>query len=94
MRRPASSGLGRVHSVATSSGARGQLAYGFQADVQKEYWLVFDFGGGTFDAALIKAEDDTITVENHGGDNFLGGADIDGQFSKRLFFRRFSLEST
>ena len=53
------------------------LAYGFQADVQKEYWLVFDFGGGTFDAALIKAEDGTITVENHGGDNFLGGADID-----------------
>lgn len=60
------------------------LAYGFQADVQKEHWLVFDFGGGTFDAALIKAEDGTITVENHGGDNFLGGADIDWAIFKEI----------
>lgn len=53
------------------------LAYGFQADVAKEYWLIYDFGGGTFDAALIKAEDGTIVVANHGGDNYLGGSDID-----------------
>jgi molecular chaperone DnaK len=31
------------------------LAYGFQADEEKAYWLVYDFGGGTFDAAIIKA---------------------------------------
>ena len=53
------------------------LAYGFQADVAKEYWLIYDFGGGTFDAALIKAEDGTIVVAEHGGDNYLGGSDID-----------------
>jgi molecular chaperone DnaK len=53
------------------------LAYGFQAEVAKEYWLVYDFGGGTFDAAIMKAEDGSITVVNHGGDNYLGGADID-----------------
>jgi molecular chaperone DnaK len=53
------------------------LAYGFQAESQKAYWLVFDFGGGTFDAALIKAEDGTIHVVDHGGDNFLGGSNID-----------------
>lgn len=54
------------------------LAYGFQADlVKKSFWLVFDFGGGTFDAAVMKAEDGDIQVVNHGGDNFLGGADID-----------------
>lgn len=53
------------------------LAYGFQADVTKEYWLVYDFGGGTFDAAIIKAEDGSISVVNHGGDNYLGGSDID-----------------
>ena len=53
------------------------LAYGFQVDGEKAYWLVYDFGGGTFDAAIIKAEEGTINVVNHGGDNFLGGSDID-----------------
>ena len=54
------------------------LAYGFQADTDKKsFWLVFDFGGGTFDAAVMKAEDGDIQVVNHGGDNFLGGSDID-----------------
>ena len=53
------------------------LAYGFQTDGKKAYWLVYDFGGGTFDAAVIKAEEGSIHVVNHGGDNFLGGSDID-----------------
>ena len=54
------------------------LAYGFQREISKKtFWLVFDFGGGTFDAAIMKAEDGDIQVVNHGGDNFLGGADID-----------------
>jgi molecular chaperone DnaK len=53
------------------------LAYGFQIDSEKAYWLVYDFGGGTFDAALIKAEEGMINVVHHGGDNFLGGSDID-----------------
>ena len=54
------------------------LAYGFQANTEKRsFWLIFDFGGGTFDAAVVKSEDGGIQVVNHGGDNFLGGADID-----------------
>jgi len=53
------------------------LAYGFQIDNEKAYWLVYDFGGGTFDAAVIKAEEGLINVVHHGGDNFLGGSDID-----------------
>jgi molecular chaperone DnaK len=53
------------------------LAYGFQVEQEKAYWLVYDFGGGTFDAAIIKADEGTIHVVNHGGDNFLGGTDID-----------------
>lgn len=53
------------------------LAYGFQKMEAKAYWLVFDFGGGTFDAALIRSEDGSMTVVNHAGDNFLGGIDID-----------------
>jgi len=60
------------------------LAYGFQADVNREYWLVYDFGGGTFDAALMKADDGLIDVVNHGGDNHLGGSDIDWAIVDKL----------
>src|ERR1019366_1248948 len=60
------------------------LAHGFQVDGEKAYWLVYDFGGGTFDAAIIKAEDGTIHVVNHGGDNFLGGSDIDWLIVEQL----------
>ena len=38
------------------------LAYGFQVDQEKAYWLVYDFGGGTFDAAIIKSEEGAIPV--------------------------------
>jgi len=53
------------------------LAYGFDLDSKKAYWLVFDFGGGTFDAAVMRSEEGTIHVVDHGGDNFLGGSNID-----------------
>ena len=64
------------------------LAYGFQADGKKAYWLVYDFGGGTFDAAVIKAEEGSIHVVNHGGDNFLGGADIDWAIIEKVLVPR------
>jgi molecular chaperone DnaK len=60
------------------------LAYGFQVDSEKAYWLAYDFGGGTFDAALIKAEEGLINVVHHGGDNFLGGSDIDWAIIDKL----------
>jgi molecular chaperone DnaK len=64
------------------------LAYGFQADKEKAYWLVYDFGGGTFDAAIIKSEDGTIHVAHHGGDNFLGGSDIDWAIVEKILAPR------
>jgi molecular chaperone DnaK len=60
------------------------LAYGFQIDSEKAYWLAYDFGGGTFDAALIKAEEGLIHVVHHGGDNFLGGSDIDWAILEKI----------
>lgn len=60
------------------------LAYGFQIDSEKAYWLVYDFGGGTFDAALIKAEEGLLNVVHHGGDNFLGGSDIDWAIVEKI----------
>ncbi|MFC8798483.1 Hsp70 family protein [Promicromonospora sp. NPDC057138] len=43
----------------------------------KGFWLVYDFGGGTFDAAVVKIEDGEFIVVNHAGDNSLGGKRID-----------------
>jgi molecular chaperone DnaK len=64
------------------------LAYGFQTDSEKAYWMVYDFGGGTFDAALIKAEEGMINVVHHGGDNFLGGSDIDWAIMEKIIIPR------
>ena len=60
------------------------LAYGFQESVPKGFWLIYDFGGGTFDAAIMKAEEGSIIVVNHGGDNRLGGSDIDWAIVDKL----------
>jgi molecular chaperone DnaK len=68
------------------------LAYGFQADQEKTYWLVYDFGGGTFDAAIIKSEEGTIHVVHHGGDNFLGGSNIDWAITEKLVAPRLAKE--
>jgi len=64
------------------------LAFGFQANSAKAYWLVYDFGGGTFDAAVIKAEEGTIHVVDHDGDNFLGGSDIDWALVEKVVVPR------
>lgn len=66
------------------------LAYGFQIDSEKAYWMVYDFGGGTFDAALIRAEEGMITVVHHGGDNFLGGSDIDWAVIEKIIIPQLS----
>lgn len=53
------------------------MAYGLSSSQKDGYWLVFDFGGGTFDAALIKVEDGIIQVFDTEGDNYLGGKNLD-----------------
>ena len=68
------------------------LSYGYQKLDAKAYWLVFDFGGGTFDAALIRSEDGSMVVANHGGDNFLGGSDIDWAIVERILVPRVAKE--
>ena len=52
-------------------------AYGLSTIKKDGFWLVFDFGGGTFDAALIKAEEGILTVKDTDGDNWLGGKNLD-----------------
>jgi len=52
-------------------------AYGLGSKSKNGFWLVFDFGGGTFDAALIKAEEGILSVKDTDGDNWLGGKNLD-----------------
>ena len=53
------------------------VAAGFQSDSDKAFWIVYDFGGGTFDASIISIRDGQLAVIEHAGDNFLGGANLD-----------------
>lgn len=52
------------------------------------YWLVYDLGGGTFDAALVQVQDDEIKVKDHEGNNFLGGVDFDRLMVEKLIAPR------
>ena len=63
------------------------MAFGLDAERGVEAkWLVFDFGGGTFDAALVLCEDGQITVRDTEGDNRLGGKDLDLAVVVRLLW--------
>jgi len=73
------------------------IAYGLDAQNMKGYWLVFDFGGGTFDAALMKVDDGIMKVVDTEGDNNLGGKNIDYTIVDHLLIpvlkQKFRLES-
>jgi len=52
-------------------------AYGLSAKNKDSFWCVFDFGGGTFDAALVKSDEGILSVKDTDGDNWLGGKNLD-----------------
>ncbi|TEU30862.1 Hsp70 family protein [Alkanindiges illinoisensis] len=61
------------------------IAYGIKANAATGYWLVFDFGGGTFDAALMHVDEGIMKVVDTAGDNHLGGKDLDNVIVDQLF---------
>jgi molecular chaperone DnaK len=60
------------------------MAYGFQSESNNKFWMVYDFGGGTFDAAIVQIKDGQIEVVHHGGDNYLGGKNLDWEIVDKL----------
>ncbi|TWP48838.1 Hsp70 family protein [Lentzea tibetensis] len=60
------------------------FAYGFQNESADACWMVFDFGGGTFDAAVVSTHDGELRVLDHEGDPHLGGKLIDWAIVERV----------
>jgi molecular chaperone DnaK len=60
------------------------IAYGLRDGVEGGYWMVFDFGGGTFDAAVVSKQDGELRVRSHAGDARLGGKLIDWALVERV----------
>ncbi|MBL9039001.1 MAG: TIGR02266 family protein [Archangium sp.] len=54
------------------------LAFGLNRELSRKV-LVYDLGGGTFDATLLRIDKNVFEVLSTGGDIFLGGIDFDNQ---------------
>jgi molecular chaperone DnaK len=59
------------------------LAYAYGRHLNQRV-LVYDLGGGTFDASVLELNDNVYEVVSTGGDTFLGGVDFDSQIVERL----------
>ncbi|MBX3249112.1 MAG: Hsp70 family protein [Myxococcales bacterium] len=60
------------------------VAYGHRRDTKARV-AVWDFGGGTFDISIVEIDREEYTVIATGGDNFLGGNDLDDQLASYLW---------
>ena len=68
---------GIEHCVLMQEPEAACYAYGLTSNKKNGYWLVFDFGGGTFDAALANVEQGIVTMIDTDGDANLGGKNLD-----------------
>ena len=62
------------------------LAYGYDKAVRQKV-LVYDLGGGTFDASVLELHEGVYEVVSTGGDTFLGGLDFDTAIVQWLLAR-------
>ncbi|MFT3842484.1 MAG: TIGR02266 family protein [Myxococcaceae bacterium] len=60
------------------------LAFGYGKGLARKRLLVYDLGGGTFDASVVEMTGDDLEVVSTGGDNFLGGVDFDQRVCETL----------
>ena len=61
------------------------VAYGMGKDSVDQNWLIYDWGGGTFDTAIVSTRDRRLQVLAHQGNNLLGGKDIDNILLEKVF---------
>lgn len=68
---------GFVHAVLLDEAAATAAAYLSRFGASGNYAAVYDFGGGTFDLAIVDCQSDECRVLAHAGDLYLGGDDVD-----------------
>ncbi|BDG07818.1 TIGR02266 family protein [Anaeromyxobacter paludicola] len=61
------------------------LAFGHGRGLDERV-LIYDLGGGTFDASVLEIQGDIYEVVSTGGDTFLGGVDFDNQLVDHLAY--------
>jgi molecular chaperone DnaK len=59
------------------------LAFAYGRHVNERV-LVYDLGGGTFDASVLELNENVYEVVSTGGDTFLGGVDFDNRIVEKL----------
>ncbi|MDQ3037072.1 MAG: Hsp70 family protein, partial [Myxococcota bacterium] len=59
------------------------VAYGHKQEKEARI-AVWDFGGGTFDFSVVEVSEGQLEVIATGGDNFVGGSDIDDLIASHL----------
>lgn len=69
-------GLGE-HCPLVQEPTAAAIAYGVQDAADSAHWMVFDLGGGTFDAAVMSKRDGELQLIQHAGDPYLGGKLVD-----------------
>jgi len=89
--RRAAEGAGIRQVILLQEPVAASLAYG-DAGRAKRPWLVYDLGGGTFDAAIVESRDGELRVINHAGKKYLGGSDIDRSIVEEILLPRLCAE--
>ena len=88
---------GIQHCILLQEPIAASMAYGVDVQSIDGAWIVFDFGGGTFDVALMRATEGIMRVIDTEGDNFLGGKNIDYAIVDKLIlpylFEKYSLNT-
>lgn len=60
------------------------LAFGLQDHEDREPFLVFDLGGGTFDVSIVEKFEGVVEVRSSAGDNRLGGDDFNSALAAAM----------
>src|SRR5882757_4767142 len=76
-------GLGE-HCPLVQEPTAAAIAYGVRDTSESAHWMVFDLGGGTFDAAVMSKRDGELQLLKHAGDPYLGGKLIDWAIVEEL----------
>ncbi len=68
---------GFPHAALLDEPAATAAAYLSRFGVRGDYAAVYDFGGGTFDLAIVDCQSHECRILAHAGDLYLGGDDVD-----------------